>query len=379
MLGPLTPARIARRVQGDVERTALRARNGIKYVAGLDAPEVGLTPSTTAWERDRARLLRYDAAPVRFGPPLLIVHSLLARAYVWDLLPDQSFVRMLSEAGHEVYLLDWGEATALDAGNSLETYVDDYIPEAVAAVRGRARSRNPIVMGYCFGGVLTTLFAAAHPRTLSGLINVATPIDFHRLGPLTAMVRENRLEPETMIDETGNVPGEVMRNALRLLRPTEDAVQYANLWQHLWNDRFMESYQAIGGWVRDDVPFPGATFRQAVDLFARENALLAGEVPIGGRAVRLRDISCPFLNVLAEKDHIVPVASAEPATALVGSKDASELRLNAGHVALLLGRHASTITIPAISEWLARHGGSSRTRRPAGTPTAAKPTSGKSR
>jgi polyhydroxyalkanoate synthase len=207
---------------------------------------------------------------------------------------------------------------------------------------------------------------------------MATPIDFHQLGPLTAMVRENRLQPEMMIDETGNVPGEVMRNGLRLLRPTDDVVQYTNLWQHLWNDKFMESYQAIGGWVRDDVPFPGATFRQTVDLFARDNALLAGEVPIGERTVRLRDITCPFLNVVAEQDHIVPIASAEPATALVGSQDKDELRLDAGHVALLLGRHASKVTVPAIAEWLERHGSSAGRRRQAGTPAAAKPTTGES-
>ena len=41
---------------------------------------------------------------------------------------------------------------------------------------------------------------------------------------------------------------------------------------------------------------------------------------------------------MAERDHIVPLAAAEPLPGLVGSQDAEELRLAAGHVGLVAGR-----------------------------------------
>jgi polyhydroxyalkanoate synthase len=72
------------------------------------------------------------------------------------------------------------------------------------------------------------------------------------------------------------------------------------------------------------------------------------------------------LNVIAERDDIVPIASARPLRDLVGSKDAENLTLAAGHVGLLAGRKAATETLPAIVEWLDRHSG--RLRRPRAVP-----------
>ena len=60
----------------------------------------------------------------------------------------------------------------------------------------------------------------------------------------------------------------------------------------------------------------------------------------------------PFLTVRATRDHIVPEASAAPLIDLVGSPDKHELRLDAGHVGLLVGRAAAKTTIPTIIEFL---------------------------
>jgi polyhydroxyalkanoate synthase len=48
----------------------------------------------------------------------------------------------------------------------------------------------------------------------------------------------------------------------------------------------------------------------------------------------------------------VPEASAAPLIDLVGSSDKHELRLDAGHVGLLVGRTAAKTTIPTIIEFL---------------------------
>jgi polyhydroxyalkanoate synthase len=61
------------------------------------------------------------------------------------------------------------------------------------------------------------------------------------------------------------------------------------------------------------------------------------------------------LNVVAEKDDVVPAAAAEPVKALIGSTEFEELRVNAGHVALVTGRIGHTRTIPGIIDWFLRH------------------------
>lgn len=51
-----SPAGMLGRIRRDVERSALRARNGIKYVGGLDRPQVGQSPKDVVWSRDKAEL-----------------------------------------------------------------------------------------------------------------------------------------------------------------------------------------------------------------------------------------------------------------------------------------------------------------------------------
>jgi polyhydroxyalkanoate synthase len=61
------------------------------------------------------------------------------------------------------------------------------------------------------------------------------------------------------------------------------------------------------------------------------------------------------LNVMAERDHIVPAPAAEPVPQLVGSDEVEELRLAAGHVGLVAGRAAAKVTLPGIAAWIADH------------------------
>ena len=77
------------------------------------------------------------ALPVRhrrFRPPVLIVHSLVSKSYILDLLPGTSMIGYLIGEGFDMFLLDWVPPDPADAENTLETYVDEYIPEAIGAL-----------------------------------------------------------------------------------------------------------------------------------------------------------------------------------------------------------------------------------------------------
>ena len=109
MTPALSPTDIVARVSRDIERSALRARNGVRYVRGASRAKVGITPKDVVWERDRAQLWRYQApSPIRYAPPVVIVHSLVSRSYILDLRPGNSMVEHLLGAGLDVYMLDWG-------------------------------------------------------------------------------------------------------------------------------------------------------------------------------------------------------------------------------------------------------------------------------
>ncbi|MBV9196712.1 MAG: alpha/beta fold hydrolase [Solirubrobacterales bacterium] len=350
--GLRTPGDVIGRVRADVERNALRARNGIKLVAGVGKPRLGQTPKDLVWSRGHAQLWRYRSDRVTLQPPLLIIFSLVSKSYVLDLQPGNSFVEHLQSAGFDVFLLDWREADERQAGERLEDYADGYLPEAVAHTGEAAGADTVNLFGYCYGGVLSLLYAAHHPdAALRSLTVMATPVDFSKWG-LWRDLADHELPLDAILDEDGNVPASTIRQGFRLLKPTGEIRQYATLLDNVWNDAYVTAYQAMTGWSNDHVPFPGAAARQTLEMLVRDNGFVCDRVRLGGDLVRLSDIRFPLLTVIAERDHIVPEPVAAPLPELVGSEDNEVLRLDAGHVGLVVGRTAAKITIPRIIDFL---------------------------
>jgi polyhydroxyalkanoate synthase subunit PhaC len=348
----LTPTDLLARLHRDVDRSVRRARNGIRYVTSK--ANVGATPKDVVWRRGRAELWRYQGGPIRYSPPVVIVHSLVSRSYILDLRPGSSTVEYLLGQGLDVYMLDWGVPDERDAGNTIETYVDEYMPRAIDAVLRESEADEVTMAGYCLGGDFAILYAAGNenPR-VRNLILMATPVDYREMGVMVASVLEGRLNVDEIIDHTGNVPADALYHGFFMQAPTKTVAQYATLLENLWNDEFVEGYQAMATWSRDHVPFPGAAMRQIVDQFVRRNVLMTGRMSLSGRTVDLTNIDANVLNAFAEEDNVVPMAAVEPASTLVGRPERrDELRLSGGHVTFATGRHAFKHTLPALSKWI---------------------------
>lgn len=357
MAPTLNPLDLATRVNREVERSLLRARNGVRYVRGTHRPALGATPKEVVWRRGKAELWRYTGGTVRYGPPVLIVHSLVSRSYILDLRPGNSLVEHLTAAGLDVYMLDWGVPDELDADNDLARYVDWYLPRAVAAVRRESGSDEVTLMGYCLGGLLAALYAAGHEEApVRNLLLMATPVNFDEMGAMVALLREGRLSADDLVDGTGNVPADVLYSGFYMQAPTVEVAQKATLLEHLWNDEFVEGFQAMAQWSRDHVPFPGAVFRELVEELVRKNVLMTGAIRVGDRKVQLADARGNVLNAMAERDNVVPPAAVEPVMELIGDPARrEELRLKGGHVTFGTGRSAVQHTMPALAGWIIDH------------------------
>ena len=349
---PLNPHSVLARVRRDVERNALRARNGIRLVTGA-RPSVGCTPKDVVWRRGRTELWHYRNDGGRVAPPLLIVFSLVSRSYILDLSPGNSFIERLLQAGFDVWLLDWGVPDERDAQNRLEDYVDDYISAGIVRVLELTGQDEVNLLGYCFGGDLALLHAAHHPDSpLRSLTVMATPVDFRHMGPLADVFGVGGLAVADVLDSDGNVPPQVVLQGFRALKPTSQVTRYVDLWDRLWNDEYVSAYQAMTAWTDDHVPFPGAVAEEVVRMLVRDNGFITDQLSVGGDRVHLADVRCPFLTVLANRDHIVPAPAAAPLIELVGAADKHELRLDAGHIGLVVGKTAARTTIPTIIDFL---------------------------
>jgi poly[(R)-3-hydroxyalkanoate] polymerase subunit PhaC len=343
-------------IRREIERNALRARNGLKYLTGARFVRSGTTPRDLVWQQGKSQLWRYRSDRVTRHPPIVVYVGLVGRSYVFDLYPANSFVQKLMDQGFDVFVIDWGVPDEVEARNTIATYTLELLPRAIDAVLESSGEHEVTILGYCMGGCLTVAsLGAGTGIPVKSLILAATPTDFSKMGEFFEPLRSGSFDPETAIDETGNVPASLVRASFRVRKPTSDLVVYANLWQNLWNDQYMEGFQAMNEWVNDQVPFPGAAFREFLSEWLIGNGLVNGTLHIGGRRVDLGRIRCPVLCVIAEKDDIVPIAAAEPLPALLKNAQVQMVKLPAGHINLVTGRLADQVTIPSIVSFVNRH------------------------
>jgi polyhydroxyalkanoate synthase subunit PhaC len=357
----VTPERpvadLAQSVRIEVERNAVRLKNGIQLLTGREWAPAEPTESTVIWRSGTINVRRYRSdAPVRYRQPVLAFAGLVSRPYCFDLAPGNSFVQRLMDAGFDAYVLDWGIPTAEDSGLTLENYLQDLLPRAMAAVLLEADAERLNLLGYCMGGNMALSGLAAEPRLpVANLVVMTTAIDFTHLGPITEALREGRVSVESVLDESGNVPANVIETAFKVRRPTSDVVLYANLLQNLWNDEYLVGYQAMSRWVREHVPMAGAAFLQIAEQWVVENGFHEGGLRLGGRPVRLSSIRVPTLAVIAQRDDLVPKDAATPITDVLTGTDVELLMPDTGHTGLVTGRTAAHVTLPHIFEWLAQH------------------------
>jgi polyhydroxyalkanoate synthase len=287
--------------------------------------------------------------------PVLLVMSLVSKAYILDLTPGQSLVEFLLKQGFDVFMIDWGTPRPDDAKNRLEDYVLDFIPDCVERVREVTGERDITMVGYCMGGLLALLYASLHTEgPLKSLACFTTPVNFEGMGLHRRWCDPRWFDVDRIVDTLGNVPPEMMLQSFDMLRPVSRAVGQVKLWDNIWNDEFVKSWRLFDRWSNDQIPFPGECFRQTTKELMWENRLIKGEFTLGGRQAKLENIKVPVLHVAAQHDHIVPSEASKDLIEAVGSDDKQEIVMKGGHVSLVAGGNAMFRLWPQLEKWLAK-------------------------
>jgi polyhydroxyalkanoate synthase subunit PhaC len=352
---------VARAAADPLGFTDLNARvaDTLQRLRRAASVQVGCSAKRAVWSRGKTTLYRYaplapGGAAVRTGKParpILICFALVNRPYILDLQPDRSLVLRLLEAGHTVYLIDWGDADDADRCTDLEDYLEWHLAGCVAHVLQSHDLEALDLLGVCQGGVLSLCYTALHPRQVANLVTLTTPVDFHAGDNLLSRwVRDLDVD---LICATGNVPGEVLNGLFLSLSPVRLAQQkYVRLLASGADQRAVEDFVRMEKWIFDSPPQAAAALAQFVRWFYQENRLLHGTLEIGGRPVKLRDIRQPVLNLYATQDHIVPAAAAAAMQHCIGSEDYHSCAIDTGHIGMYVSR-AAREQIPArITSWL---------------------------
>jgi polyhydroxyalkanoate synthase len=328
--------------------------------------DIGSTPKDIVYERETFKVYRYhptQPADKILPVPMLISTPLINGYEVADLQPDRSLVRNLLNEGIDVYMINWGYPKRCDRFNNIDDYVTDFIDDIVDQVRETSNVDRINLFGICMGGTLATCYTALRPEKVRNLVLTVTPIDFHEtkipgqphVGLLFEMGKS--VNVDAMVDAFGNVPADVLNVSFLMASPfTLMFGKYADTIDILDNKDALLNFLRMEKWLFGGPEVPGEAYRQFVKEFLNKNALVNNSLVLGGEKVDLKNVTCPVLNVYAERDHLVP----PPGTVALGKhvgnkKDYTELPIKTGHIGIYTGGASQKILAPGVAKWLREH------------------------
>ena len=329
---------------------------GLEKLGRLRETPPGATAREAVHQEDKLTLFRFlPLAPSpRRRVPLLVVYALVNRPYMADLQPDRSLIRRLLETGLDVYLIDWGYPDQADRHLTLDDYINGYLDRCVDVVRERHDAESIDVLGICQGGTFSLCYAALQPQKVGRLVTMVTPVDFHTPDNLLARWIRH-IDVDLLVDTTGNVPGELLNWTFLSLKPFRLTGQkYIDMVEMLDDEERLANFLRMEKWIFDSPDQAGEAFRQFVKDFFQDNRLVNDTLQLGGRPVRLADITAPVLNVFATEDHLVPPSASKALRGRLGGNDYTEVAFEGGHIGIYVSARSQRQVPPAIGEWLRR-------------------------
>lgn len=356
-LADVPPEAFRRAVEHEARRRLEAFSTGVRRYHQADRlPRPGEPP--VFWQAGTTRLLDYGGEN-RNAPPVLVIPSLINRAYIADLTDGRSFVRDLAAQGYRPFLLDWGAPGEEERTFTLTDYVTGRVEAAVEAVTEDAGQAAHLV-GYCMGGNLALAHTHRRPETVRSLVLAATPWDFHAARPEHAaliLAAEPWLTPA--IGKLGTLPVDALQTMFAGLKPylTVDKFRRFGEQQRACatsakrpETQASRHFIALEDWLNDGVPLAAPVALECLFGWYGRNTPGTGGWQIAGTPVRPEEISTPALVVVPERDHIVP-----PASALALAErlpNAETRRTKSGHIGMVAGSHARATFYAPVGRWL---------------------------
>jgi polyhydroxyalkanoate synthase len=284
-----------------------------KAVAGVDDFIVGRDVATTTGKivfRNRLlEIIQYVPVTEQVKPePILLIPAWIMKYYILDLSVNNSLVKYLVENGYAVFCISWKNPGEAERDTGMDDYLESGFYAALDAINAIVPGGKVHATGYCLGGTLLSIAAAAMARDgddrLASVSLFTAQTDFSEPGELSLFVDESQITLlEAQMAETGGLRGDQMAGAFQMLR------SYDLLWSRMVNEYLLGERRPMNdlmAWNADTTRMPAKMHSQYLRrLFLRDD-LSEGRFPVRGRSVSLGDLKLPVFCVGTESDHVAP-------------------------------------------------------------------------
>ena len=280
---------------------------------GTEAFRVGTqlacTPGKVVLRNALVELIQYSPTSTTvYAQPVLLVPAWIMKYYILDLSPHNSLVRWLVAQGHTVFCLSWRNVQAQQRDLGLEDYRRLGVMEAIDAIARIVPQRKLHALGYCLGGTLLAMAAAAMAHAgdtrLASVTLLAAQTDFTEPGELQLFIDHAQVH---MLDSVmwlrGYLSAEQMSTSFQMLR-SNDLIWSRLVHHYMLGQRTPVS--DLAAWNADSTRMPQRMHSEYLHRLFLNNDLAAGRYLVDGHPVALQNIRAPLFVVGTEGDHVAP-------------------------------------------------------------------------
>ncbi len=299
----------------------------------IPGKNVAITPGKVVFSNHLIELIQYEPqTKTVFKEPILILPAWIMKYYILDLSPNNSLVKWLVSEGHTVFIVSWRNPGKEDRNLSLDDYYRQGAMAAVDAVCEIIPKTQIHLMGYCLGGTLAMIVAAAMARDddnrLKSLSLLAAQGDFTEAGDLMLFISESEISfLKNLMWEQGYLDTKQMAGSFQMLR------SYDLIWSKMVDD-YMHGKQRgmvdLLAWNADATRMPYKMHTEYLEKFFLNNDFASGRFKVEGELVAPKNIRLPIFAVSTEKDHVAPWKSVYKIH-LMTNTDITFVLTNGGH------------------------------------------------